>query len=118
MALLRSVHPFNRCKTAAELPALRHKSFVRVAGLVTCRQRPGTKSGVLFLTIEDETGNSNIVVWANVQEQFKREILTSSLIITKGILERKNEVIHIIAGEIIDSSAAIAQLQSQSRDFH
>jgi error-prone DNA polymerase len=118
MALLRSEHPFNRCRSAAQLMDGRHKSFVRVAGLVTCRQRPGTKTGVLFLTLEDETGNSNIVVWRDVQQRFKRELLTSSLLMIKGVMERKHEVIHIIAGEIIDCSSLMTQLNINSRDFH
>jgi error-prone DNA polymerase len=63
MSLLRGRYPFNRCKRHTDLAALGNKRFVRIAGLVTCRQRPGSASGVLFLTLEDETGNSNIVVW-------------------------------------------------------
>lgn len=118
MALLRSKYPFNRCKSAVQLMGGRHKSFVRVAGIVTCRQRPGTKTGVLFLTLEDETGNNNIVVWNDVQKRFKRELLTSSLLMIKGVMERKHEVVHIIAGEIIDCSSLMEKLNVNSRDFH
>jgi error-prone DNA polymerase len=62
LALLREAHPFSTCKRHADLEALGDGRFVRIAGLVTCRQRPGTASGVLFLTLEDETGNNNVVV--------------------------------------------------------
>jgi error-prone DNA polymerase len=63
LALLRDVPPFDRCKRQRDLDELNDGRFVRVPGLVTCRQRPGTASGVLFLTLEDETGNNNVVVW-------------------------------------------------------
>ena len=59
-------------------------AFVRIAGLVTCRQRPGSASGVLFLTLEDETGNSNIVVWQRTQQQFRQALMTAQLLLVKG----------------------------------
>jgi error-prone DNA polymerase len=118
MALLRDQSPFNICKSAVQLRDVTHRRFVRVAGIVTGRQRPGTATGVLFVTLEDETGNVNVVVWKDVQERYKRELLTSKLLLIKGSAEIKNEVIHIIAGEIFDCSDAVDELNTRSRDFH
>ena len=118
MQLLRHQHPFNRCKRHRDLPATGNNRFVRIAGLVTGRQRPGTASGVLFLTLEDETGNSNIVVWPRVQEQFRKPLMTSQLLLVKGTLETRDNVIHIIAGALYDYSDHLQELHIKSRDFH
>jgi error-prone DNA polymerase len=118
LALLRAERPFSGCRTALELQAMASNRFVRVAGLVTGRQRPGTASGVLFLTLEDETGNINVVVWRDRQERFRTPLLSARLLLVKGILESRDSVIHVIAGELIDHSAALGSLQSRSRDFH
>ena len=118
MSLLREQFPFNRCKRHIDLPAIPNRGFVRIAGLVTCRQRPGTASGVLFLTLEDETGNSNIVVWPRTQQQFRRALMNGRLLVVKGTLEQREGVIHIIAGALEDHTEALSELQLQSRDFH
>jgi len=118
MSLLRSKAPFNRCKTAENLPYLQASSYIQVAGLVTCRQRPATATGVLFLTLEDETGNINIVIWEALQKRFRQALLKSQILLIKGKMERKNSVVHIIAGYIEDQSHAIEALNNPSRDFH
>jgi error-prone DNA polymerase len=118
LSLLRNQYPFNRCKRHAELHTVANRGFVRIAGLVTCRQRPGTASGVLFLTLEDETGSSNVVVWTRTQEHFRQELMNGRLLLVKGTLERKDGVTHIIAGALQDYSEALAALPLQSRDFH
>ena len=118
MQLLRQQPPFNRCKRYADLPDIGNNRFIRIAGLVTGRQRPGTASGVLFLTLEDETGNSNIVVWPRVQEQFRQALMTSQLLLVKGTLECRENVTHIIAGALYDYSGALKDLHIASRNFH
>ncbi len=118
MALLRGRYPFSRCKRHIDLPALGNNRFVRIAGLVTCRQRPGSASGVLFLTLEDETGNSNIVVWKQTQQHFRQALMSAKLLLVKGTLETKDNVIHIVAGALLDYSAELEALPVQSRDFH
>ena len=110
--------PFAGCRSAQQLQALNSGRFVRVAGLVTGRQRPGTASGVLFLTLEDETGNINVVVWRDRQERFRKALLRGQLLLVKGVMESRDSVIHVIAGEILDHSAALGALQTRSRDFH
>ncbi|MGL4564414.1 MAG: OB-fold nucleic acid binding domain-containing protein, partial [Halioglobus sp.] len=118
MSLLRERPPFNRCKRHADLAQMGgNNRFVRIAGLVTCRQRPGSASGVLFLTLEDETGNSNIVVWQRTQQQFRQPLMTAQLLLVNGTLEKKDNVIHIIAGALYDYSHELQALQVTSRDF-
>ena len=123
MALLRHHFPFNRCKKKSELLQQRHGSFIQVAGLVTGRQRPGTAKGTLFLTLEDETGNINVVVWSKTQEAFRQTLLTAKLLVIKGRLEILREnvaqpIIHIIAGQLLDYSPQLNDLPVKSRDFH
>ncbi|QDP00585.1 error-prone DNA polymerase [Thalassotalea sp. PS06] len=106
---------FTRMK---ELMAKSHKSMVTVVGVVTGRQSPGTASGVTFMTLEDDTGNINVVVWAGTARAQKQAFLSSRVLEVKGILEREGEVIHVIAGKLIDRSDELARLNTQSRDFH
>jgi error-prone DNA polymerase len=123
MELLRKEYPFNRCTRQCDLKQLRHGSFVRVAGLVTGRQRPGTANGTLFVTLEDETGNMNVIVWQATQQTFRQPLLTSRLLIIKGTVEintdyPNNPVVHIIAGHLEDCSARLESFDIKSRDFH
>lgn len=118
MSLLRSQYPFNRGKCYADLAAVNNNRFVRIAGIATGCQRPGSASGVLFLTPEDEIGNSNIVVWENLQQCFCQPLLTAKLLMIKGILEMDDNVTHIIVGELIDYSKHLLEPQTKSRDFY
>ena len=94
-----------RCKRSTDLAALGNRRFVRVAGLVTGRQRPGTASGVIFLTLEDETGNSNIVVWTSVQTRCREALLKAHLLMVKGVVETDGNVVHVVAQELTDISS-------------
>ena len=118
LALLRDKTPFKQCRRQSELHQLGNHRFVRIAGLVTCRQRPGTASGVVFLTLEDETGNHNVIVWPRVQENFREALMTAQLLLVKGSLEARDGVMHVIAGSLHDYSASLQSLTIQSRDFH
>ena len=119
LALVRHLPAFEKCLSARELRRGRHGQLARVAGLVTNRQRPGTASGVLFMTLEDETGNSNVIVWKSLQETFRREILTGRLLLIKGTLEKSPEgIVHLVAGHISDHTNVLASLDVHSRDFH
>jgi error-prone DNA polymerase len=109
---------FKRCKKQTELSGLNQGRFVRVAGLVTGRQRPGTKSGVIFITLEDETGNINIVVWKDVQLRCREALLKAKVLMIKGVVETDNTVVHVLAGELIDCSEYLHAMQLKSRDFH
>ena len=94
-----------------------NKRFVRIAGLVTCRQRPGSAAGVVFLTLEDETGNSNVVVWKRTQQQFRQALMSGQLLLVKGIVETKQNVTHVIAGALYDYTSELDSLRVSSRDF-
>ncbi|CAE6895309.1 error-prone DNA polymerase [Vibrio sp. B1FLJ16] len=122
-----SRHPITLLEQAGKLPRFtrmkelvnkEHKSLVTVAGLVTGRQSPGTAAGVTFITLEDDTGNINVVVWGTTARAQKQAYLTSKIMMVKGILEREGEVTHVIAGKLIDCTHHLAELQSKSRDFH
>jgi len=94
--------------------------------VVTGRQRPGTATGVLFVTLEDETGNVNVVVWASVLEQFRAALLQGRLLRIRGVVQREREVIHVVAGQVEDFTALLGRLDGNgpdpgplpSRDFH
>ncbi|MCT8159823.1 OB-fold nucleic acid binding domain-containing protein [Pseudoruegeria sp. SHC-113] len=81
-----------------------------VAGLVLVRQRPGTAKGVIFLTLEDETGVSNIVVWQNVYERFRRAVISGRLLRVTGRIQRESGVVHVVAEHVEDISALLDRL--------
>lgn len=118
MQLLRKQSPFNHCVTAENLLTRRNNSFIAVSGVVTGRQRPGTASGVIFMTLEDETGNINVVLWQGVQDRFRQEILTAQILYIKGTLEHKHGVANVVAGFIQSQDHALPKLKARSRDFH
>ena len=118
LALLRTQYPFSQCTTQKELIRLGNHRFVRIAGLITCRQRPGTASGVVFLTLEDETGNMNVIVWPAVQERYRQALMTSQLVVIKGTVEARNDVVHVIASALENHSEQLSTLTVASRDFH
>ncbi|MEK6747993.1 MAG: error-prone DNA polymerase [Pseudomonadota bacterium] len=118
VALLRPRLHKQRIHSAADIKHIPHGRAVRVAGLVIGRQRPGTASGVTFVTLEDETGMTNVVVWRTLAERQKRELLTAQLLIVHGVVERAGAVVHVIAGRLRDASAWLGDLVIDSRDFH
>ena len=118
LALLRERLKRQRMSSAAELKQLPHGRIARVTGLVTGRQRPGTASGVTFVTLEDETGMVNVIVWRDLAERQRKELLRSSLLTVYGTLEREGEVVHLIAGRLHDQTALLGNLLAHSRDFH
>jgi DNA-directed RNA polymerase len=83
---------------------------VTVAGLVILRQRPGTAKGVIFVTLEDETGVVNVIVWRKLYEQFRRAVIAGRMLRVTGRLQRENEVTHIIAEHVEDVSAMLDDL--------
>ncbi|WP_040890757.1 error-prone DNA polymerase [Vibrio ezurae] len=95
-----------------------HQSMVTVVGVVTGRQSPHTAGGITFFTLEDDTGNINVVVWQATARAQKKSYLTAKILKVKGIIEKEGDVIHVIAGQLIDISDELIQLASRSRDFH
>jgi error-prone DNA polymerase len=117
VALIRSVLRRRRALPAQELLQRPHGSRVRACGLVTMRQRPMTASGTVFLTLEDETGCVNAVIWSRLFEKQRAEILGSNLLAIDGVLETDGDVRHLIADRVHDFSALAGELQSRTRDF-
>lgn len=130
IALLRDrLNPF-KILPAKQLQALRHGSLARASGLVTHRQRPETAKGVVFITLEDDSGAVNVIVWPAVLEQYRREVLSARLMTVFGQWQRDEQtggqVMHLVASRVIDHSALLqsldadhaATLVTQSRDFH
>ncbi|MCP8898597.1 error-prone DNA polymerase [Gilvimarinus sp. HB14] len=103
---------------AADLRQCRHGAVVAVAGVVTGRQRPGTAGGITFMTLEDHTGNSNVIVWAATASAQKKAFYASRLLFIKGTVEHAEGVTHVIAGKLTDISHCLEKLNSRSRDFH
>jgi error-prone DNA polymerase len=118
LALLRKRLARMRVSTASELKAMKNGRPVRTAGIVTCRQRPGTAQGVIFVTIEDETGYTNVVVWNDLVERQRKELLGSRLLGVEGYMQIEGEVVHLVAKRLVDHSALLGRLLTESRDFH
>ena len=102
---------FVRC---GDLARCTERSMVQVAGVVLIRQRPGSAKGVVFITIEDETGVANIVVWPDLKERFRKAVMGARLLEVRGRVERDDTVIHVIAANLRDASADLALLSGDS----
>lgn len=118
LALLREQLAKSRFIPAADANACGDRALARVAGLVTCRQRPGTAEGVVFITMEDESGVSNVVVYPSLVNPFRREILSASLLGVYGQIQREGDVVHLVAKRLVNLSALLGDISVSSRDFH
>ncbi|RKS17002.1 error-prone DNA polymerase [Pseudomonas sp. WPR_5_2] len=118
LALLRGELKARRCRSSKELLEVEHGRPVSVAGLVTGRQRPGTASGVTFVTLEDEFGNVNVVVWRDLADRQRKVLVGSQLLKVDGRWEKEGEVRHLIAGRLSDLSPLLDGITVRSRDFH
>ena len=122
LALLRPQLDAAGLASAEALRALAHGRRARAAGLVTCRQRPDTASGVTFVTLEDETGCVNVIVWRDLAERQRRELLGASLLGVEGVVEREGDVVHLLARRLRDHGRLLEPLfgglAPRSRDFH
>ncbi|MCE9521986.1 MAG: error-prone DNA polymerase, partial [Alphaproteobacteria bacterium] len=98
----------------AALATLKPNGRVQVSGLVLVRQRPGTASGVIFMTLEDETGIANIVVWPKVFEQFRPQVLGARFARVRGQLQSESNVVHVIADEIEDLTPLLNELHADT----
>jgi error-prone DNA polymerase len=118
LALLRGQLRARRLITSAEVRDAPHGRIVRTAGIVIGRQRPDTASGVMFVTLEDETGATNVIVWRDLSDRQRRELLGSRLMGVYGRVEREGIVVHLLAGHLVDLSPLLGSLRTHSRDFH
>ncbi|WP_420030773.1 error-prone DNA polymerase (plasmid) [Pseudomonas oryzihabitans] len=118
ISLLRPALSGRRLMSSKDLKARRHGQPARIAGLVVGRQRPGTASGVTFVTLEDEFGMVNVVVWRTLAERQRRELVASQLMRVDGTIETRDGVLHVVAGRLEDISELLQGLDTRSRDFH
>lgn len=118
LALLRERLTAGRFITAAELRAAPDKKLARAAGIVTHRQRPGTASGIVFVTMEDETGPINVILRPELVEKQRRETLAARLLGVYGQLESRHGVTHLVAKRLVDLTPLLGRLATRSRDFH
>jgi error-prone DNA polymerase len=117
LAVLRPRLDELKVQRSDELPHIPSGRHVRVAGLVTHRQMPETAAGVLFVSIEDEAGIANLIIWKSVQEQQRTQILGASLMVISGELQKEQGVIHVVARQVMDYSHWLGELPTSSRDF-
>jgi error-prone DNA polymerase len=118
LALLRAQLQQRRFVPAGELARAGHRALLRAAGIVVGRQRPGTATGIVFVTLEDETGLINVVVHPQLVEKQRRELLGASLLGVFGQLQVEGQVVHLVAKRLVDLSAWLGRLETASRDFH
>jgi error-prone DNA polymerase len=90
----------------------------RLAALWTVRQRPGTANGVLFITLEDETGQVNVIVWPSLVEKFRKEALGAATLGVYGVWQREGEVKHLVANRLVDMTRLLGGIATSSRNFH
>jgi error-prone DNA polymerase len=118
IALIRHALAARHARSAAQLGQLRDGAPARTAGLVTVRQRPGTASGVTFVTLEDETGVVNVVVWLELAADQRRELVESTVLGVDGQMQVADGVRHLVAHRLHDWSGLLGTLDARSRDFH
>lgn len=116
MAFLRKSMTRQGYDTNARLKSLRHGQRVRLAGLVLIRQRPGTAKGVCFITLEDETGVANLVVWPKVMAQFRKIIMTARVMDVRGVVQTDGNVIHVVVHELGDKTDVLGRLADNPSD--
>jgi error-prone DNA polymerase len=103
-------------RTSTSLGNAKHGDFVKVAGLILVRQRPGTASGICFITLEDETGTANLVVFKKLFDQYRKEIIQSRLLMVEGQLQREGEIIHVIVKRCYNYSKLLQQLTASKTE--
>ncbi|CAG9226201.1 Error-prone DNA polymerase [Paraburkholderia sabiae] len=118
LELLRPQLLADKLMPASTLQTYRNGRLARACGIVTVRQRPETAKGVIFMTIEDETGNVNVIIWPKVLEQQRKEVLGASLLGVLGVWQCEGDVRHLVAQRLIDMSHLLGELPSMSRNFH
>jgi error-prone DNA polymerase len=114
LAFLRAELKQRGIVTAAELKTLPVERRVGVAGLVLIRQRPGSAKGVIFITMEDETGVANLIIWPPILERFRRTVLGATLLYCRGRLQHEKDVIHIVAEDLRDFTARLQTLRDRT----
>lgn len=117
VAFLRQDLAKRRIVSCAEAMGAHERRWLEAAGIILVRQRPGSAKGVLFITMEDETGIANVVVWQKVFERFRRVILSSSMIAVHGRIQREGDIVHLVAHRIIGLARDLASIGERDQAF-
>ena len=117
LSFLRQHLLTQRFLPASTLSSFGQGQFARACGIVTLRQQPATAKGTMFVTLEDETGNVNVIVWPALIRQQRKELLSSGLLGVYGIWQSENNVHHLIAKRLVDLSHLLVNFKKSSRDF-
>lgn len=117
LALLRRLLERRRITPAEQLASLPDKTPVKIAGLVTHRQRPESANGVTFITLEDETGHVNTIIWPKLGERQRKTLVTARLLGMAGTIQKDGDVVQVIAAQLQDYSTLLGDLRSMSRDY-
>ncbi|CAN7763635.1 OB-fold nucleic acid binding domain-containing protein [Pseudorhodoferax sp. LjRoot39] len=118
LLLLRPALTKLKLSRAVDLKRVPNGGWVRYAGIVTVRQAPETAKGVVFVSLEDETGDVQVIIWPSLKEKQRAEMLRSKLLAVYGRWQRKGGVANLIAQELEDLSSMLGELSTTSRDFH
>ena len=118
VSFLRNRLTKQHIRSAKALHAAPNNMIAKTAGLVIGRQRPSTASGVIFVTLEDETGHVNVIVWPGFAHAQRKTLLKAKFLLVSGTVQRESSVLHLIAGRLEDYSHWLESLPSKSRDFH
>jgi error-prone DNA polymerase len=118
LALLRDRCLRRHIMSAAQLKEIAHDTTVRTAGLVLARQSPQTAKDTTFMTLEDETGQINLIVWSNVAQRYRQPFLSAYLLEVTGRLQHQSGVMHVVVEAMLDRSSWVGDLQIKARNFH
>jgi error-prone DNA polymerase len=118
LALLREKLASMRFKSSGEMKDFQNGRLVRACGIVTVRQQPQTANGVVFVSLEDEDGSVQVIVWKSIRERYRRELMNAKLLGVYGTWQREGEVRNLIAGHLVDLTELLGRLAAPSRDFH
>jgi error-prone DNA polymerase len=115
MEFLRAMFAGEKVVSCAGVCHEKDRQRVRCAGVVLVRQRPGSAKGVVFMTLEDETGIANVVVWPKVMERFRKEVMGARLVLVEGTIQSSPEkVVHLVAERLVDRSHDLVSLSSEA----
>ncbi len=113
MQFLRDVFSAESVSTCRQANSLGNNTRVKLAGVITVRQRPGSASGVVFMTIEDETGIANIIIWPKLMKAYRKEVMGSRLILIEGTVQSADNVVHVVARKLFDRTGDLYSLSEQ-----
>ncbi|MBE0414717.1 error-prone DNA polymerase [Yoonia sp.] len=116
MAFLRNSMARQGYRAAADLTRMHQGQNIAIAGLVLIRQRPGSAKGVCFITLEDETGHANLVIWPKMMAAFRKPVMQARLLDVRGVVQRSDDVIHVVAHHLQDRSDALDRLSNDHMD--